>query len=195
MLRKYTIITLIIGLLSIPAFAQQNAWFDLNKHYKSGLELLESGKFAAASNQFNNVTILDAGTHYGWSAYALKQNPTNKIITYDITDKFENKYLNNVANIEVKILDVNQESVDIIHSAEVIYLDIDPHDGIQEKVFTDMLHRIEWQGYLFCDDIHINGGMENWWNSILLDKYDLTEIGHLHGTGLITFNRKVSIIK
>jgi TolA-binding protein len=55
MLRKYTIITLIIGLLSIPAFAQQNAWFDLNKHYKSGLELLESGKFAAASNQFNNV--------------------------------------------------------------------------------------------------------------------------------------------
>jgi predicted O-methyltransferase YrrM len=147
------------------------------------------------SNQFNNVTILDAGTHYGWSAYALKQNPTNKIITYDITDKFENKYLNDVTNIEVKILDINQESVDIIHSAEAIYLDIDPHDGIQEKVFTDMLHRIEWQGYLFCDDIHINGGMENWWNSILLDKYNLTEIGHLHGTGLITFNRKVSIIK
>jgi hypothetical protein len=147
------------------------------------------------SSQFNNVTILDAGTHYGWSAYALKQNPTNNIITYDITDRFENKYLNNVANIEVKILDVNQESIDIIHSAEVIYLDIDPHDGIQEKVFTDMLHRIEWQGYLFCDDIHINGGMGNWWNSILLDKYDLTEIGHLHGTGLITFNRKVSIIK
>ena len=55
MLRKYTIITLIIGLLSIPAFAQQSAWFDLNKHYKSGLELLESGKYAAASNQFNNV--------------------------------------------------------------------------------------------------------------------------------------------
>ncbi len=73
MLRKYTIITLIIGLLSIPAFAQQNASFDLNKHYKSGLELLESGKFAAASNQFNNVLKNDM------FLFLVIYNPKNEI--------------------------------------------------------------------------------------------------------------------
>jgi hypothetical protein len=117
------------------------------------------------------------------------------VITYDITDRFNNEYLKAVSNVEVKILDINKEDHQIIHSAEVIYLDIDPHDGLQEKVFTDLLDRIEWQGYLFCDDIHINSGMENWWNSINLDKYDLTEVGHTHGTGLVTYNREISIIK
>jgi predicted O-methyltransferase YrrM len=147
------------------------------------------------TKQFNDITIIDAGTHYGWSAYCLKENPKNKVITYDITDRFNNEYLKAVSNVEVKILDINKEDHEIIHSAEVIYLDIDPHDGLQEKVFTDLLDRIEWQGYLFCDDIHINSGMENWWNSINLDKYDLTEVGHTHGTGLVTYNREISIIK
>ena len=147
------------------------------------------------TKQFNDITIIDAGTHYGWSAYCLKQNPTNKIITYDITDQFDNKYLKNVANVEVKLLDINQEDISILHSAEVIYLDIDPHNGAQEKVFTDILLRTEWQGYLFCDDIHINEGMKSWWDSITLNKYDLTEVGHVHGTGLITYNREVTIVK
>ena len=147
------------------------------------------------TKQFNNITIIDAGTHYGWSAYALSKSTSNRVITYDITDQFDNKYLKALPNVEVKILDINQEDLSIIHSAEVIYLDIDPHDGIQEKVFTDILQRSEWQGYLFCDDIHINGGMESWWNSITLNKYDLTDIGHLHGTGLITYNREAVIVK
>jgi hypothetical protein len=147
------------------------------------------------TKQFNNITIIDAGTHYGWSAYALSKSTSNRVITYDITDKFDNKYLKDVANVEVKIMNINDEDISILHSAEVIYLDIDPHDGAQEKVFTDILLRTEWQGYLLCDDIHINSGMESWWNSITLNKYDLTEIGHLHGTGLITYNREVTIVK
>ena len=147
------------------------------------------------TKQFNDITIIDAGTHLGWSAYTLANNPTNLVITYDITNRFDTDYLKDVANIEVKILDINKESIDVLHSAEVIYLDIDPHDGIQEKVFTDILQRSEWQGYLFCDDIHINPLMESWWNRITLNKYDLTDIGHLHGTGLITYNREVTIVK
>ena len=147
------------------------------------------------TKQFNGITIIDAGTHYGWSAYCLKQNPKNNVITYDITDRFNNEYLKAISNVEVKILDVNKEDHQIIHSAEVIYLDIDPHDGLQESVFTDLLDKIGWQGYLFCDDIHINSGMANWWNSINLNKYDLTEMGHTHGTGLVTYNREALIIK
>ena len=55
MLRKYTIFTLILAFFSVPALAQKSAWFDLNQDYKSGIELLEKGKYAAASNQFNRV--------------------------------------------------------------------------------------------------------------------------------------------
>ena len=55
MLRKYSLFTFIIAFLSIPALAQQSTWFDLNKHYKSGLQLLENEKYAAASNQFKSV--------------------------------------------------------------------------------------------------------------------------------------------
>lgn len=55
MCRKFSILTIIIAFLSIHAFAQQSAWFELDKHYKSGLELLENGKYAAASNQFSSV--------------------------------------------------------------------------------------------------------------------------------------------
>jgi len=147
------------------------------------------------TKQFNDIQIIDAGTHYGWSAYALSQNPRNKVITYDITDQFDNKYLKDIANVEVKVKNINWESMPIILSSEVIYLDIDPHDGVQEKTFTDLLQKFEYQGYLLCDDIHINSGMESWWNNITLNKYDLTEIGHLHGTGLITYNREVTIVK
>jgi TolA-binding protein len=55
MCRKFSILSVIIAFLSIHAFAQQSAWFELDKHYKSGLELLENGKYAAASNQFSSV--------------------------------------------------------------------------------------------------------------------------------------------
>jgi len=55
MFRNYTIFTLILVFITIPALAQNSAWFDLNQDYKSGIELLEKGKYAAASNQFNRV--------------------------------------------------------------------------------------------------------------------------------------------
>ena len=55
MFRNYTIFTLILAFLTIPALAQNSAWFNLNQDYKSGIELLEKGKYAAAANQFNRV--------------------------------------------------------------------------------------------------------------------------------------------
>ena len=55
MFRNYSIFTLILAFLTIPALAQNSAWFNLNQDYKSGIELLEKGKYAAAANQFNRV--------------------------------------------------------------------------------------------------------------------------------------------
>lgn len=46
------------GLMAIPAFGQQTAWQELNKAYKSGLELFERGKFSSAAKQFDKVEEL-----------------------------------------------------------------------------------------------------------------------------------------
>lgn len=48
-------LTSIFFLITSPVLAQQTAWFNLNQSYKSGLELIEKGKYAAASEQFSRV--------------------------------------------------------------------------------------------------------------------------------------------
>lgn len=44
-----------LSLMSIPVFGQQTAWQDINRAYKSGLELFERGKFSSAAKQFDKV--------------------------------------------------------------------------------------------------------------------------------------------
>ncbi len=59
MLKKITKITLVCLLISTASIAQQTVWFTLNQHYKSGLELFDKGKFAAANEQFSKVEQLN----------------------------------------------------------------------------------------------------------------------------------------
>lgn len=59
MLKKITKITLVCLLISTASIAQQTEWFTLNQHYKSGLELFDKGKFAAANEQFSKVEQLN----------------------------------------------------------------------------------------------------------------------------------------
>lgn len=44
-----------LSLMSVPVFGQQSAWQDINRAYKSGLELFERGKFSSAAKQFDKV--------------------------------------------------------------------------------------------------------------------------------------------
>jgi hypothetical protein len=46
---------------------------------------------------------------------------------------------------------------------------------------------IGYTGYLLLDDIHLNFEMERFWGSITKEKYDITNIGHLTGTGVVYF--------
>ncbi|WP_028296816.1 tetratricopeptide repeat protein [Olivibacter sitiensis] len=55
MLKKITRLSIVIGLFSNTALAQQSAWQELNQAYKTGMELYERGKYAAAFNQFGKV--------------------------------------------------------------------------------------------------------------------------------------------
>lgn len=47
-----------LSLLTMSGFAQETAWQDIHKAYKSGLELFERGKYSSAAKQFDKVESL-----------------------------------------------------------------------------------------------------------------------------------------
>jgi len=47
-----------LSLMAAPVFGQQTAWQDINRAYKTGLELYERGKFSSAAKQFDKVEEL-----------------------------------------------------------------------------------------------------------------------------------------
>lgn len=143
---------------------------------------------AYLSTKFNGELLIDAGTSYGNSAIAMSYNLNNTVRTYDIAfndfDSFKER--GNIIPIQK---DINIEDESILLSSPLILLDIDPHDGQQELVFTNRLKDIGYEGFVLCDDIHLNTPMQEWWHNLNMKKYDLTDIGHHHGTGLICFGK------
>jgi len=145
------------------------------------------------SFQYSNALFLDVGTLFGHSALCLSANPENRVITYDI--KKQSKILDNIKNVQIKIMDGNIEDAEILKQAKVILLDVDPHDSLQEMRFYNTLKFYDFKGILILDDIHLNKNMNTFWDALALEKHDLTEIAHHSGTGLVNFGKeKIYII-
>lgn len=92
---------------------------------------------------------------------------------------------------------------EIFLGSKLIFLDVDPHDGQQEKIVTDFLIENDWKGIMICDDI--GTGMEKpnshpemlaWWNSINARKYNISSSIYSAGTGtgIICFDNQKVII-
>jgi hypothetical protein len=155
---------------------QHELWFfDSSREHYSLL--------AWISNQLNNETIYDIGTFRGLSALAMSVNPTNKVVTYDI-EKFDMGTFPD--NIEFKIGDFFTDS-DILKTPFIMF-DVDPHDGKIEELFIKSLIDNNYKGVVMFDDIHLNDAMQSVWDSITLEKHDLTEFGHWSGTGVVIFS-------
>lgn len=153
---------------------------------------------AHISEQFNNLKIIEIGTYYGWASLCLAKNKTNKVITYDlrnhitelkVSDKKPYKSILDIENIVFKqknFLDDLEELKD----TKIIFLDVDPHDGIQEFMIFNALKENNYNGILLLDDILLNQGMRDFWYNIDLPKENITQFGHYSGTGIVFFNRK-----
>ncbi len=72
-------------------------------------------------------------------------------------------------------------------------LDVDPHDGIQERDFFKFFEEIGYEGIVVLDDIYVNKEMNDFWNNIKQPKLDLTDIGHWSGTGIVLFGNKINV--
>ena len=119
------------------------------------------------SSCLNNTYFIDIGTNYGNSAIALSYNSSNKVITFDIVKK-DLSNLNN-RNIEFKKENLFEKYTlekysKILLECPLIFLDIDPHEGINEYLLYNWLKQNNYKGLLICDDIHYFKGMrDNFW--------------------------------
>jgi hypothetical protein len=145
-----------------------------NEHYKLVAHL---------ANNLHNTVVYDIGTYRGLSAIAMASNPTNKVVSYDIEDFLE---CTTPTNVEFKIGDCFLDPE--MPKSPLILLDVDPHDGKFEKKFIEFLIANNYKGMVVCDDIHLNLQMEQFWEGVTVKKYDVTEIGHYSGTGMIIFD-------
>jgi hypothetical protein len=149
--------------------------------------------YSHLSSLFNNTTILDIGTRTGGSALALSYNENNKVISYDLIEQGVSSIKK--SNIIWKITDfMNDADIDL-SNVSIIMIDVDPHDGTQERVMMDWLKSKNWKGILILDDIGPEWPeIQKFWNEIEEEKIDATAIGHASGTGIINFGNKNKII-
>ena len=171
------------------------------------------------STYFNNSIIVDMGTLTGGSAQALAYNKSNTVYTYDVLEdgtaiqRFARVECENIKYIigdcirdnwaGMVMLDGVPPMSDkkIFLSSELIFLDVDPHDGRQENDVLNFLISNNWKGIMVCDDIGLGKEIPNshppmreWWDRIDLPKYDISNNIYASGTGtgIICFdNQKV----
>ena len=162
---------------------------------------------AALTSQLKNKKIIELGTHNGRSTVALnygnlKYNNNNEIYTYDINYfLLPNIFRNTNINFRMENLfdgETREKNKEHILSSDIIFIDIDPHEGIMEYEMYCWLKDNDYKGILLFDDIHLGAGhmgvttgnsMQQFWDKIE-DQYkiDLTSVGHWSGTGLVCFH-------
>lgn len=134
----------------------------------------------------DNITLLDIGTLKGSSALAMSINPKNKVVSFDVSHNLDLSQI--PQNVTFLIDDVTKlQYRELVLESKYILLDT-YHDGTFEKVFYDYLKEINYKGFLLLDDINLNQEMISFWNQIDLPKIDISSLGHITGTGVVTFN-------
>tara|TARA_A100001234_G_scaffold187384_1_gene171991 strand:+ start:323 stop:907 length:585 start_codon:yes stop_codon:yes gene_type:complete len=142
--------------------------------------------YAYLSTFFNKTTILDIGTRTGGSALALSYNPQNTVRSYDLREQGASSIKKD--NISWNIGDFMKDTEIDWDNVSIVMIDVDPHDGAQERVMMDWLRDKGWKGIMLHDDIGPGWpDIQLMWDEIPEEKFDVTDIAHLSGTGLVNF--------
>ena len=158
---------------------------------------------ATIASRFVRGRFYDVGTYLGHSALALAHRSVelgNRVISYDIEDCFikgaqpDASSIKSHPCIELRVKDALEDVAEIAANADIVLLDVTPHDGKQERVFIAELIRLGFKGVLLLDDIHLNPDMNALWQWVPAPrKIDLTEVGHWSGTGVAVFDPEGTI--
>src|SRR5512146_1460408 len=99
--------------------------------------------------------VADLGTLQAASAVALANNPCVRVRSYDLALQPQVVAQCKMPNVEFTEADCVDCVADYIDAA-LIMLDVDPHDGKQERKLCDYLVCHNFRGLLICDDIRLN---------------------------------------
>jgi hypothetical protein len=171
------------------------AEMSLNRNDWSSAVTSEYKLYSYLSTFFNDSIILDIGTRTGGSALALSYNPNNQIISYDLVEQGASSIKKD--NITWKIQNFMEDDSIDWSKVSIIMIDVDPHDGSQERVMMDWLREKDWKGILIHDDIGpLWPDIQLMWDEIPEQKFDVTDIAHMSGTGIVNFGNahKITIV-
>lgn len=144
--------------------------------------------FAVLSTKIGDGKILELGTRWGQSALALGYCKGAFVTTYDTWDWGQKEHYD-IENIDFRVGDgLVLEPGEYIES-DLIYLDVDPHNGIMELGLYRALKDMGYRGMMVCDDIHDPASMRTiFWDKVDLPKVEFPEeFGHSTGMGAIFF--------
>lgn len=172
-------------------FVRDSEWF----YAAPGVEAHKL--LAYLSTQYAGATFFDIGTHLGDSAHALAYTATNRVESFDIVDKVapHRKELENVTFHRDDLFDPATRAkwkARLLASA-LIYLDVDPHNGVMEFEFVAWLRANGYKGLIVLDDIWYFQPMRNnlWYRIEPQYRTDVTHLGHWSGTGIVSFDQQV----
>jgi hypothetical protein len=163
-----------------------------NEHYKL---------LAWLSNQFHDADIINVSTGNGSSAMALSFNQSNIVHTFDDTDKVYgicNSY-KLIKNIKHNVLDISNpllrsSSETLVFRSPLIMFNIDPRSGYFESDWYQYLEAGGYKGIFILIGIHMFARVKSLWERIPnANKFDISRVGNISGTGLITFNPDIKI--
>ena len=175
------------GKIDLEIYAKYVSWTGHN-YFSQGVNYYRLLAYLSSQLPPGSL-VVDLGTNLGHSAIALASNSSIKVLTYDIVDLVPKSVISSyraLSNIQSIIAD-GCKDVEHYLEAKLIFLDVDPHDGIQESNFFALLTKQKFRGIVVLDDIH-HPPMKPFWNSITQKKYDISYYGHGTGTGLAVFD-------
>ena len=151
------------------------------------------------AQHLENKTIVDIGTHKGASALALSQGRRSQVHSFDISHQVAPSLVNSLSSVHFHVDDCLspqglEKYRDLLLASNLIFVDVDPHEGHSEFGLYSFLRDNHYQGFLCADDIwQFDGMRDNFWSQVpLTHKLDLTEVGHSSGSGFISFENRVN---
>ena len=131
--------------------------------------------YAYLSTFFNKTTILDIGTRTGGSALALSYNPQNTVRSYDLVEQGASTIKKDNLSFFIGNF-MEDEDIDW-DNVSIVMIDVDPHDGSQERVMMDWLRDKGWKGIMFMMiSVLVGIDIQLMWDEIPEPKIDVTEI-------------------
>jgi len=163
--------------------------------------------------------FMDIGTRVVTSALALGSSKKSPVWTFDIPKSRERMKAFRGKTEEEWHKQIREVGVDIVfHNLDLIKIsDVElkkflgtwfvmldtfhyPYTRPFEREFFQRILEIGFKGILVLDDIYFNDEMKKWWKELQDNAeesgymtYDVTEIGHNTGTGVVDFSGKVTI--